>query len=85
MGRHSVSNQHEKHKIFQHISLNIDYETITDDFTNSNHFNNFFTSIAKNLVNKIPKTPKSFESYIKIHTETLFSYHPQQQKTLKTS
>ena len=52
-------------KSSNNISLNIDNETITDDLTISNHFNNFFTSVAKNLVNKIPKTPKSFDSYLK--------------------
>ena len=47
-------------KCSKNISLNIDNETITDDLTTSNHFNNFFISVLKNLVNKIPKTPKSF-------------------------
>ena len=47
-------------KCSKNISLNIDNETITDDLTTSNHFNNFFISVLKNLVNKIPKIPKSF-------------------------
>ena len=60
-------------KSSNNISLNIDNETITDDLTISNHFNNFFTSVAKNLVNKIPKTPKSFHSYLKNSNENSFS------------
>ena len=59
-------------KSSNNISLNIDNETITDDLTISNHFNNFFTSVAKNLVNKIPKTPKSFNSCLKNSNENSF-------------
>ena len=54
----------KKKKIFQNINLNIDNETIADDLTIPNHFNNFFTSVAKSLAHKIPKTPKSFDSYL---------------------
>ena len=63
-------------KFSNNISLNIDNETITDDLTISNHFFNFFTSVPKNLVNKIPKTPKSFDSYLKIQTKALFFLSP---------
>ena len=63
-------------KSSNNISLNIDNETITDDLTISNHFNNFFTSVAKNLVNKIPKTPKSFHSYLKNSNENSFFLSP---------
>ena len=63
-------------KFSNNISLNIDNEIITDDLTNSNHFNNFFTSVAKNLVNKIPKTPKSFNSYLKNPNENSFFLSP---------
>ena len=52
-------------KSSNNISLNIGNKTITDDLTISNHFNNFFTLFAKHLVNQIPKTPKSFNSYLK--------------------
>ena len=36
-------------KILKNIGLNIDNETITDELNISNHFNNFFTTVAKNL------------------------------------
>ena len=65
-----------KNEKSSNISLNIDNETITDDLTISNHFNNFFTSVAKNLVNKIPKTPKSFHSYLKSSNENPFFLSP---------
>ena len=51
-------------------------ESITDDLTISNHINNFFTSVAKNLVNKIPKTTKSFHSYLKNSNEDSFFLLP---------
>lgn len=54
------------------ISLDIDNETTTDDLTILNHFNNFFTSVKENLVNKIPKTPKPFHSYLKNSNENTF-------------
>ena len=38
----------------QSISLNKDNETITDD--------KFFTSVARNLIKKIPNTTKNFDS-----------------------
>ena len=38
----------------QSISLNKDNETITDD--------KFFTSVARNLIKKIPNTTKTFDS-----------------------
>ena len=46
----------------QSISLNKDNETITDDEIVSNHFNKFFTSVARNLIKKIPNTTKNFDS-----------------------
>ena len=46
----------------QSISLNIDNETITNDEIISNHFNKFFSSVAGNLVKKIPNTTKTFDS-----------------------
>ena len=51
-------------KYSNNISLSIDNKTITDDLTISDHFNNFFTLVAKG-VNKISKTPKLFLSYLK--------------------
>ena len=46
----------------QSISLNKDNETITDDEIISNHLNKFFTSVARNLIKKIPNTTKTFDS-----------------------
>ena len=57
-------------------SLKIDNEIITDDLTISNHFNSLFTLVAKNLVNKIPKIPKSFDSYLKNSSENSFFLSP---------
>ena len=70
-------------KSSNNISLNIDNETITDDLTISNHFNNFFTSVAKNLVNKIPKTPKSFHSYLKNSNKKSFFLSPTKKKDVE--
>ena len=74
MGRYSANNQHLE-KSSNSTSLNINNETITDDLTISNHFNNFFTSVAKNLVNKIYKTPKFFHSYLKNSDKNFFITH----------
>ena len=63
-------------KSSNNIGLNIDNETITDDLIISNHFNNFFASVAKNLYNKIPKTHKSLDSYLKISKENSFFLSP---------
>ena len=52
-------------KSSNNISLNINNETITDVLIISNHFNNFFGSISKILVNKILKIPKYFKTYLK--------------------
>ena len=70
-GIRSINNV-KNEKSSNNISLNIDNETITDDLTISTHFNNFFTSVAKTLVNKIPKTLKSFHSYLKNLNENFF-------------
>ena len=37
---------------YENISLNIDNETIIDDKVISNHFNEFFSSVAGTLVKK---------------------------------
>lgn len=52
------------------------HQTITDDLTISNHFDNIFTSVAKNIVSKIPKTLKSFDSYLKSSNENSFFLSP---------
>ena len=44
------------------IISNIDNETITDGEIISNHFNKFFSSVAGNVVKKIPNTTKTFDS-----------------------
>ena len=54
----------------QSISLNIDNETITDDVI-SNHFNKLFSSVAGNLVKKIPNTTKTFDSSLNNEDEKL--------------
>ena len=53
----------EENKKSSNISLNIDNETMTDNLTITNQFNNFSTLIAKHLVTKIQKMLKSFDSY----------------------
>ena len=65
------------------ISLNIDNETITDHLTTSNHFNNIFTSVAKGLVNEIPKAPKSVDSYLENSNENWFSLSPVTKEDVK--
>ena len=52
-------------KSTQNISLNIDYETITDDKVTSNHFNKFSSSVVVKLVKKYQTQLKSL-----IHTST---------------
>ena len=46
----------------QSIISNIDNETITDGEIISNHFNKVFSSVAGNVVKKIPNTTKTFDS-----------------------
>lgn len=49
--------QKEKSKVV----LNIDNENCHDSNTVANYFNNFFTTIADNLVSKLPPVPKVFD------------------------
>ena len=72
--RSIINVQNEKSS--NNISLNIDNETITDDLTISNHFNNLCRSVAKNLVNKIPKISKSFYLYLKNSNKNSFFLSP---------
>ena len=65
------------------ISLNIDNETITDDLTIRNQFNNFLTSVAKNLVTKIPKRLKSIDSYLKNANENSVFMSPTTHKDVE--
>ena len=48
--------------LLQILGPNIDNKTKFDDCIIANHFNNLFTSIAGNLLKKIPKTKKIFDS-----------------------
>ena len=70
-------------KSSNNISLNIDNETIIDHLTTSNHFNNIFTSVAKGLINEIPKTPKSVDSYLKNSNENCFLLSPVTKEDVK--
>ena len=63
-------------KSTQNISLNIDNETITDDKVISNHFNKFFSYVARKLVKKIPNTTKTFDSYLKKQSQKSFFLSP---------
>ena len=63
-----------QNKKSNNIGWNIDNETITDYLTISSHFNNFFTSVAKNLVHKIQKKPKIFRLILKKFNQKFFFY-----------
>ena len=60
-GIRSILSVKNKGSILSIIS-NIDNETITDGEIISNHFNKFFSSVAGNVVKKIPNTTKTFDS-----------------------
>ena len=55
-----------KKKSFQtEFELNINGKLTSDPIKVANEFNCYFTSIADNLRQKIPKTPKSFKHFLK--------------------
>lgn len=62
-------------KFPNNVRLDIDNETTIDDLTITNQLNNFFMPITKNLVTKLPKTLKSFESYLKNANENSISHN----------
>ena len=47
----------------QNFVLNINNENCFDSKKIANHFNNFFTHVASNLVNKLPPCPNIFNSH----------------------
>ena len=54
MKRHQEPHKHKQFQKSQQNALNINKQTITNDFFIANQFNNFFMSIASKLVGKIP-------------------------------
>ena len=60
-------------------SISVESKTISDPQNIAENFNNFFTSIGKNIQKKIFPTKKHFSNYLK-DPITLFSFHQQHQK-----
>ena len=65
-----------KNKKIQNIGLTIDNNTVTNSNTLANHFNEFLTSIAGKLLQKIPKTDKRFNGFPNFHNENSFFPSP---------
>ena len=66
MRKYKVNCERHKQKTIQNIDLNIDNGTITDEKVIYNHFKKFFSTIAEKLVENIPNTTKTFDSYLNI-------------------
>ena len=66
----------KKQKSFKQITLSINKIIVTNELEITDHFNSFFTSIANNLVDKIPPTQKSFSSYLFKTNENSFFLAP---------
>ena len=62
--------------VSQKLTLNIDNKTLLDDRIITNHFNNFFTSIAGKLLKKIPKAKKTFDFFLKKSNTKIFFLSP---------
>ena len=59
--------------VSQKLILNIDNKIISDDHIIANGFNSFFTSIAGELLKKIPKVKKTFDAFLtKSNAKTFF-------------
>ena len=54
MKRYQEPHKHKQFQKSQQNTLNINKQTIANDFFIANQFNNFFMSIASKLVGKIP-------------------------------
>ena len=53
----------------------INGNTIADPSKVASHFNNYFSNIAKNIANKIPKTNHNYREYLKEPIENSFILH----------
>ena len=60
----------------RNISLNINEDLISDPLTVANTFNNFFTSIADKIRNKIPPSHNHFNHYLKNSPTNSFFFSP---------
>jgi len=58
------------------ICLNINNEIISDPSKVANHFNKFFTSVAKNLADKLKISEISFDEYLKAPIEKSIFIQP---------
>ena len=65
-----------KNKKLQNISRTIDSKTVTNSNTLANHFDKLFTSIADKLLEKNPKTDKTFNDFLNFHNENSFFITP---------
>ena len=62
--------------ISQKLSLIIVSKTISGDRIITNHFSNFFTSIAGKLLKKIPKAKKTSNSFLRKSNKNTFFFSP---------
>ena len=53
-------------------SLLINQKSVTNQQDMAEHFNNFFTSIGKNLQETIPRTRKDYVQYLKTPAKVIF-------------
>ena len=65
-----------KSNISQDIKVNINGRLIPDSKAVSNAFNNFFTSVAQNLVNKLAPSNKHFKVYLNSPNSNSFYVTP---------
>ena len=64
-----------KSKNSQDVTLNITGRLISDPKSVANAFNNFFTSVAQNLVHKLAPSNKHFKNYLNDpNSDSLFCY-----------
>lgn len=65
-----------KTKENNNISLNINGSTVTEPIEVANTFNNFFTSIADSIRDKIPKALNNYKQYLKEPLANSFFFKP---------
>ena len=62
----------KSNKTSKQIMMNISKETKTDNKIIANHFNEFFTSVAGKLIEKIPAPKSTFQYYLTKTNENYF-------------
>ena len=74
-GINTLTNRQSRNKS-ENICLNINKEMVSDPVEVANHFNKFYTTIAKKLVDKLNNNKTSFQEYLQFPNEKSMFIQP---------